>query len=35
LELGLRYAGFPKIKETNDISEVKWNPFGFFLGIIF
>jgi hypothetical protein len=35
LELGLRYAGFPRIKETDNISEFKWNPFGFFLGFIF
>ena len=31
LGLGVRYAGFPKMKETDDFNEFEWTPFGLFL----
>jgi hypothetical protein len=35
VEVGARYAQFPKISETNDTPEIDWTPLGFYLGIIF
>jgi len=34
-ELGVRYAVFPKIKETDDTRELDWKTFGFFAGLAF
>lgn len=35
LSLGLRYTQLPKIKGTEDISEIDWKAFGFFAGLSF
>ncbi len=35
LEIGLRYAQFPKKKESDEMVEIKWNPVIVFVGLIF
>jgi hypothetical protein len=35
LEIGARYAHFPKISESNSSTEIKWSSIGFFLGLNF
>lgn len=35
IELGAKIAGFPKLKESDNFSEFKWNPFGFFAALHF
>lgn len=35
IEIGARFAGFPKLKESDDYSEFKWNPFGVFCALHF
>jgi len=34
-EVGLGWAGFPKMEETDDLNEFAWNPLGFRLGLEF
>jgi hypothetical protein len=35
IEIGARYAQFPKIEKTNDTYEIDWTPFGFYVGLAF
>lgn len=34
-EIGVAYAVFPKLKETEDLYEFTWNPFGLWVGMQF
>lgn len=35
LELGIRYAHFPKKKETSEVGKIEWNPLSAFVGVRF
>ena len=35
IEVGARYAQFPKIDETDETYEIDWSPFGVYVGAAF